>query len=37
VGEEIEFPSEEKIHKQMEGDFSEEEPTKPASTQPTTP
>lgn len=37
IGEEIKFPSEEKIHKQMEGDFSEEETTKPASTQPTTP
>lgn len=37
VGDEVEFPSEEKIHKQMEGDFSEEEPTKPASTQPVTP
>ena len=37
VGDEVEFPSEEKIHKQMEGDFSEEEPTKPANTQLTTP
>lgn len=37
VGDKVESPSEEKIHKQMEGDFSEEEPTKPASTQPTTP
>lgn len=37
VGDEVEFPSEEKIHKQMEGDFSEEEPAKPANTQPTTP